>query len=682
MPKLVITPAQWRALAWLVLRAWPAAALACPWQRTILKALLLLGLIWLDPFGFSATTNQVSRVMEDRLAAVLQSDTDASRVAVVLVGQDALRAAQESWPPSLPFWDDLVRGVSLREPLAIFLDVVLGVDRDARDTTLGQLAAAPALGAGGRLVLADSGRAALRLQRDPDSCGWLQTANCRPSAITEALRPQELQRAFIDWTIHGADPRAYPLREAYAQPIGADRSTESEVTLSFTGWTPAAVLAEIACRDTPTSFCDLPRGQRPPGLPLPAHRGAPALPPGPAQEPPGPLVPRWLLYAPSDLLDGTAPLRRWPCTPYRADEAGHWALRYWRAAGVVLLSALPKHLDEADWRRFFLLPDFTANEPAAQGQAQGSQQACFAFPVILAEDLLAPSGALRDALRDALRRRVVLIGIDLPTAPDVIVSPLHAQVPGVMLHAAALDTLIRYGAEYPTLPAETPVGLSSGDLAEYAVKLALLVLATIASHCRRHVGGALLLALLGLLAPLLFGLPVFAAANVAELMLVGLALAADQAVEAARAWLLPPLAQTPPQRITPMTRTRLFRITRLLPLALLAASAMALPEAAQAAGDPTQVTGAVGRTVRARPSSQAPTTEVDRDSLRFPAAIQGSEGRFWKVESGGGSLLLLKSDVVTNQAPVDICGPGMGGPPSRHSGGAGSNAGRCNTLGR
>ena len=51
--------------------------------------------------------------------------------------------------------------------------------------------------------------------------------------------------------------------------------------------------------------------------------------------------------------------------------------------------------------------------------------------------------------RELIQDRVVLVGASLSGIPDVIVSPVHGQLPGVLLHAMAVDNLLRYGAIYP-----------------------------------------------------------------------------------------------------------------------------------------------------------------------------------------------------------------------------------------
>jgi len=71
--------------------------------------------------------------------------------------------------------------------------------------------------------------------------------------------------------------------------------------------------------------------------------------------------------------------------------------------------------------------------------------------------LFASTDAQQETLRALFEDRVVMIGADIRGAPDLIQSPVHGQIPGVFLHAMALDNLLerdleRYWRPMPTLP--------------------------------------------------------------------------------------------------------------------------------------------------------------------------------------------------------------------------------------
>lgn len=53
-----------------------------------------------------------------------------------------------------------------------------------------------------------------------------------------------------------------------------------------------------------------------------------------------------------------------------------------------------------------------------------------------------------ERLSELLRDRAVLVGTNLLGTGDVVVSPVHGRLPGVYVHATALDNLVRFGDEY------------------------------------------------------------------------------------------------------------------------------------------------------------------------------------------------------------------------------------------
>nr|MBP8295586.1 CHASE2 domain-containing protein [Burkholderiales bacterium] len=70
---------------------------------------------------------------------------------------------------------------------------------------------------------------------------------------------------------------------------------------------------------------------------------------------------------------------------------------------------------------------------------------CPAVPVLRADAILDGDAAAVDAL---LRGRAVLLGAQVSGIPDWQVSPVHGRVPGVVLHAMALDNLLAHGDGY------------------------------------------------------------------------------------------------------------------------------------------------------------------------------------------------------------------------------------------
>ncbi|MDH0304050.1 MULTISPECIES: CHASE2 domain-containing protein [unclassified Pseudomonas] len=109
-------------------------------------------------------------------------------------------------------------------------------------------------------------------------------------------------------------------------------------------------------------------------------------------------------------------------------------------------------------------------------------QAKCAYTLTLSASDLEVTGEEDQALiRQLLRGKLVLVGADIAGTGDTTLSPLHGQVPGVYLHAMALDNLINWGMGYyramPTLAELGLPGTGSIDLLDM-IELLLLGLIT------------------------------------------------------------------------------------------------------------------------------------------------------------------------------------------------------------
>nr|WP_276574306.1 CHASE2 domain-containing protein [Pseudomonas pseudonitroreducens] len=107
-----------------------------------------------------------------------------------------------------------------------------------------------------------------------------------------------------------------------------------------------------------------------------------------------------------------------------------------------------------------------------------AQATCPYSLTLSASDLEATSEKDRELLGRLLRGKLVLVGASIAGTGDLTLSPLHGKLPGVYLHAMALDNLIVQGQHYyrdpPVLPL-LPGSLNWVDL------LQLLMLGVIAA---------------------------------------------------------------------------------------------------------------------------------------------------------------------------------------------------------
>jgi hypothetical protein len=85
-------------------------------------------------------------------------------------------------------------------------------------------------------------------------------------------------------------------------------------------------------------------------------------------------------------------------------------------------------------------PDFYAQEIEAQRRGCAYTTTVFAHELT---DLFDGSGA------PLLKDKIVLLGASVPGIPDYVDTPVNGKLPGVYLHAMALDNLMKYGSGYP-----------------------------------------------------------------------------------------------------------------------------------------------------------------------------------------------------------------------------------------
>ena len=79
------------------------------------------------------------------------------------------------------------------------------------------------------------------------------------------------------------------------------------------------------------------------------------------------------------------------------------------------------------------------------GQDPDLVQVCYPFQTIRAVDLARMS---ETALKEAFKDQLVLVGALFSDAPDTTISPVHGQLPGVFVHATALENLLNFGNGY------------------------------------------------------------------------------------------------------------------------------------------------------------------------------------------------------------------------------------------
>ena len=185
------------------------------------------------------------------------------------------------------------------------------------------------------------------------------------------------------------------------------------------------------------------------------------------------LSPAAALYAAHCERQGCAP------SPFKnTDGHSDWSRRFDRGVDVVWGVDVSGKDDEAErpfrkmlnrlegkapgpcgrWERSLSSSIRRFAELAASGIEKKRPAACV-YTDALAYRLL-QSNITPEEARQALGGRIVLLGAALAGSNDIIPATPYGALPGVFLHAMALDNLIQRGAAYPKTPAEIWPGLT------------------------------------------------------------------------------------------------------------------------------------------------------------------------------------------------------------------------------
>ncbi len=92
--------------------------------------------------------------------------------------------------------------------------------------------------------------------------------------------------------------------------------------------------------------------------------------------------------------------------------------------------------------------------------------ACPYFDTVPAEWLSTADPELRQDLRERLKGKIVLVGVDIGYLSDKVSTPLLGRVPGVVSHAMALDNLMEAGPGASRYPRQVLFGWDQGDILE------------------------------------------------------------------------------------------------------------------------------------------------------------------------------------------------------------------------
>jgi CHASE2 domain-containing sensor protein len=470
--------------------------------------LLVAALLVFDPFGISQAADRLSeRIImavkapwlseppgraERKLAAAFDRPTRGvdragqRAITVVLIDDAFLKRYGEStgkratWPiPRMDQYDHVLEPILDGQPAALFVDYVFHADTaggvsdvaDMAGTLAERLKVDPALQST-RVMLAERpprSRTDRRLGcsfrlTEPEMLTWRRQGAQAVVGLAERLENVEL----VATRFWGPSDR-YPLAPLAVgeegevpeacEPFGPERQLIASPALAlFVQWCSRE--ENRAANDFCRAFYAEKKDEQneasrfSTGLPpaVPPHRGFRAYRHGGAEALTA-SVPQWLWY-PSNVMRNV--LFNPQAVQRRGAEA-HPCLK------VDHKGRLASSLEAVRFR------------PPGTGEESVAFNRCIAIDTISALDLGRLGGGLSDdalmgteardgkpAQQGLLKDRLVLVGVDLDGSPDLIFNPVNGQVPGVLLHAAALENLLSDGARRSREAPAWLFGMSAG----------------------------------------------------------------------------------------------------------------------------------------------------------------------------------------------------------------------------
>ncbi|WP_321879162.1 CHASE2 domain-containing protein [Paraburkholderia bannensis] len=359
-------------------------------HRTIWKAVfaVLLGiagaLLLPKLFGEEFATRQAARLYAP-LAGMAYGAGSRERVSVLLIDDASLAQAGQTWPASYGYYARLLRGVEIYRPRAVFLDIVF---RDARpDPTFDAFAQRLcALQASGIKVYLAATAGSDGALRLRTGLDELRGRCFEPVAVT--YQPDEVDK--VAWS--------YPLEPR--GPGGVARRSAALVIHDDFASRPIAAPAEAMALSW--------------GL-TPAREGL-----------------RRLVEERNESDGGTRADNAPVASPNEQGEAG-------RNSAMQAQSYC-----RADYGPWEIVPFGVRN--ARFNDAE--KPVCVFHDTAYAYDLANGAEDTDSFLEHTFKDRIVMIGTARQFSNDYVNSPIHGRIPGVYLHAMALDNLDTYGDDY------------------------------------------------------------------------------------------------------------------------------------------------------------------------------------------------------------------------------------------
>lgn len=387
-----------------------------PWTAPLLKLLAVFYVVFVDPFGLKAQSDDYFQAAVTQVTAPFYGRGGQDHVSAIVVTDEAAERIAGSYP--MPFGDHarILRRILCLDPAAVFVDVnfryVRGNEADL--TALVE---------------------ALSYRVTPEGCDQLPPERLRSEAVAPVLLAiiRNERSACPSW------PEASGESCAFMQPLKALGAVARPVDISgllhngryllanptFDGQriaSPAVRLVDALCRrgEVTAAVCK-------------ADKDALVE----------PLIMRWGYFL--------SPLTRshyalGPCDGTPSDQVP-WVARLSRA----LHQLLAEVTDSLTGRTADRIP----------------VQPCPYTDHVTADAFLSPDVNSDPFLRRLVKGRAVVYGASITALPDRVVSPVHGAVPGLYAHATATDNLLTQGDRYWRDPPKVIGSLDAAAITEF-----------------------------------------------------------------------------------------------------------------------------------------------------------------------------------------------------------------------
>lgn len=351
-------------------------------------------IIWLifgvfDPFGFDASTDRQSYMVAERALSPFHdwfSPEIRDQITVVLLREED-QEKEEPWPPKYSRHGNIIASIIEQNPRAFFADITFQTNRED-DESLNNMTS----------TIKD---AMENNPKVPVFIGSFHENDKTPEEIRNLFR-----LTYVSWE---GSTENYPL-------IGDKDKIVNKKIVSDINYPAFSIFMELCKRDKNLSVCgsDLKSGVIPGGV---FDRD---------------MEVRWLSSTPPQLAE----------TVSESEEASNRECHNYEEKDDYFINKLLSRLYAAS--RNLLIPAKEIIDKALPKQylENKTKLSCPPFITLSTEQLTS------DRWRSFIENKIVFFGHHLLASRDSHETPVHGYMPGVFIHAMALENLLRYGEDY------------------------------------------------------------------------------------------------------------------------------------------------------------------------------------------------------------------------------------------